>query len=131
MEKIRSLIGESIKLAGEQYQKSKKESNEDTKYHEKQRAQSKYFNLTKDQLSGLKIDKDIVKGVHFNNLSYCLRKFLQEEAEIIEETNFCRKLFLIVELGYFLNIVMSKGSFKMQKKIYEVFFSFLFPLTDI
>src|ERR1700691_4546770 len=87
MEKIRSLIGETIKLAGEQYQKSKRDWNEDSKYHEKQRAQAKYFNLTKDELSGLKIDKDIVKGVHFNNLSYCLKKFLQEEAEIIEATN--------------------------------------------
>ena len=87
MEKLRSLIGETIKLAGEQYQRSKKEWDENCKYHEKQRTQAKYFNFTRQQLSDLKIDKVHVKGVKFNNLSYCLKKFLKDECEIIEETN--------------------------------------------
>ena len=87
MENLESLIRESIKLAGEQWKRSKKEWDEESKYHEKQLTQTKYFSITRDELSALKIDKEVVSGISFNNISYCLKKFLQEESEIVEETN--------------------------------------------
>ena len=87
MDKIKSLICESLKLAGDQYKQSKKEWGEENKYHEKQSTQAKFFDLTKEKLSTLRIDKQIANGINFKNISYCLKEFLQEQAEIIEETN--------------------------------------------
>lgn len=87
MEKIKSLIGEMIKVAGDQYKNSNKEWEEEKKFHEKQQAQAKFFSITREKLRSLKIDKENVKGVNFNNTTYCLKKFLDDQAEIVEVTN--------------------------------------------
>lgn len=87
MNKIKALIEESIRIGGENYKKIRKELEEDRRDHEKKRAQVRFFNITKNDLSNLKINKENVKGVGFNNTSFCLKKFLLEEAEVVLETN--------------------------------------------
>lgn len=93
MGKLRSLIEGYINFAGEAYKKAKKELDAESEFDEKKRAQAKFFNITENELGTLKTNTETLSGVNFNNTSFCLKGFLEEQAEIIQVANMERDPF--------------------------------------
>jgi len=126
------LISNSIKLAAEEFKRVKKEISDEDKCQKKQLAQAEYFNVPKEEVENLKIDNLNASGVNFKNISYCIKKFIQEEAIEPKVTNLERRSYdppaaypitsqLEIELDVFVEIwTQATVFFKWKNEPYSV-----------
>ncbi|MBF0490997.1 MAG: ATP-binding protein [Candidatus Omnitrophica bacterium] len=88
MDNVKKLIESSIELACEQYNIAKVQYDQAKNFDRKQQALARHFSLPRERLSELKIHEQDSEGVELNNVVYCLEKFISEQAQLTEESNY-------------------------------------------
>lgn len=124
MDALKTLIESSIEQTFEQYKIAKRQYDEAKDYDDKQRALAKHFSMSREDLPQLRIREQKIGGVVLNNTGYCIKRFISEEAEIIEEGNYENEKYAGMKISYplFRELEVSPGVFESIWSRATVFF---------
>jgi hypothetical protein len=84
----KTILGGFIDRVFEGYANARLQYDDDWKFDRKHQAQAKHFCLSREMLPTLRINQESLNGIHLNNAVYCLKRFLADQTEIIEEGNY-------------------------------------------
>ena len=121
---LKTLVENSIELAFERYTSAKLQYDEAKEYDERQRALARHFSVSRQGLSGLRINEQKLSGITLNNAVYCLKRIIAGQAEVIEEGNYESEKYLDTPISYplFRELEVSPGVFETVWSRATIFF---------